>query len=220
MSGAHYNRYQRPQVGESNETCWESSAYGNVYNPSFNQQLSVEGEKNIEYEQTKYYVTVSSRDRDRSVHPNVSQYTVNLPSELKNIISVELIQAIIPDVNNVVNEPYLLLKIGEFNDVMISADKNVSDSFAILQMSAPVSPGTFIQIDKRIHEQTVKRYKTPKVALSRVSVSITDADGNLFNFGNDNSFPNPPDKAIQNTFVFRIICSEKARNTLNQRLVF
>lgn len=220
MSGAHYNRYQQPQVAQSNESCWDSSSYGKVYNPDFNQQLSVEGEKNIEYERTKYYVTVSSRDRDRSAHHNVNHYTVNLPTELKNIVSVELIQAIIPDVNNVVAEPYLILKINEFNDVMISADTNISDSFAILQMSAPVSPGTFIQIDKRIHEHTVKYFKVPKATLSRMTISIIDADGNLFDFGADNPFPNSPKKEIQNTFIFRIVCSEKARDTLNQRLVF
>ena len=152
--------------------------------------------------------------------PNVNNYIIELPNEFKNIYSVELIQAIIPAKNNADEEPYLLLNIGEISDVVLSNDKNISDSFAILQPNTPIKPAGFMQIDKRIHENTVKYYKTPKANLSRMTIKILDSLGDVFNFGTDTIPPNAIDKTLQNTFIFKIVTLEKRRKELNHRNVF
>jgi hypothetical protein len=183
--------------------------------------LSVQQEPNIEYEEVNYYLTVSSKERNVSLYPNVNNYVVHFQKEFKNISSVELIQAIIPDRNDVINEPYLLLKIEELEDVMVSNDKHISDAFAILQLAAPSSSGHFIQLDKRIHENTVKYFRIPKASLSKMTIKITDYDGVLFDFldGSTDNVNNPV-KAYQNTFVFKIVCLEKKRAQLSHRNVF
>jgi hypothetical protein len=215
--GAHYDRYQQPNYAESNVNRFANNDFSNVYTSKFNEQLSTQQELDIEYENTNYYMTVSSKDRDTSRYTNVNRYVINFPTEFRNVSSIQLIQAIIPHKNSVDAEPYLLLKVEELEDVMVSLDRNVSDAFAILQMSAPVTTNGFIQIDKRIHENTIKHYKTPKATLSKMTITVTDHAGTPFEFGSDS---NPPSKALQNTFVFKITCIEKKRKTLNIRGIF
>lgn len=216
--GEHYNRYSKPNYIESNLRRYENNSFNNVYNPAYNQALSVQQENKIEYEEVVKYLTISSKDRDVNIYPTVSRYSVNFQSELKNIVSIELIQGMIPDKNDVLDEPYLLLKIEELEDVMISNDRNISDSFAILQLAAPTTTGGFIMIDKRIHEHTVKYFRTPKASLNKMTVTITDAYGTPFDFGTDS--PDPPIKNLQNTFVFRVVILEKKRSILEHRNVY
>jgi len=216
--GEHYNRYSVPNYLESNLRNYDTNAYTNVYGQNFNQPLSVQQEPKIEYEEIVNYLVISSKDRDTNIYPSVSRYSVNLDTTLKNITKAELIQSIIPDKNDVTDEPYLLLQIDELEDVMISNDRNVSDSFAILQLCRPVTAGGFIMMDKKIHENTIKYFTTPKASLSKITVTITDAYGTPFDFGNDS--PDPPIKALQNTFVFKITTLQKKTNVLEQRNLF
>lgn len=218
--GDHYNRYSQTKYSEYNTKQFDQNNYENVWTKDNNAQFSVKNEQNIEYEETTHYITISSRDRDRSVYTNVNHYCITLQQEFRNVYSVELVQAIIPAKNNSDAEPYLLLDIDEVSDVMISSDKHVSDSFAILQPTVPTTSGGFMQIDKRIHENTIKYYKTPKASLAKMTVSIKDCDGTLFNFGTDTLPPTAIDKSLQNTFVFKIITLEKRRTELNHRGVF
>lgn len=214
---AHYNRYTQQTYSEYNKPFYERNDYNNAYNPEFNKQLSRSAEPDIEYEETYHYLAVSSRDRDASVYPNVNNYVVNFQKEFKNISSIELVQAIIPDKNSVTEEPYILLKISELEDVMFSNDRNISDAFAILQPASPVTTDGFIQIDRRIHENTVKYYKTPKANLSKMTITLTNYAGVPFDFGTDVT---PPQKELQNTFIFKIVCLDKRRGELGQRNVF
>lgn len=207
------------KVAEYNSNQLQSNTFSEKNNGSTS--LSVNQEPNIEYEEVNYYLTVSSKERNVSLYPNVNSYVVHFQKEFKNIYSVELIQAIIPDRNDVVNEPYLLLKIEELEDVMVSNDKHVSDAFAILQLAPPSSSGNFIQLDKRIHENTVKYFRIPKANLSKMTIKIVDYDGVPFDFLNgatDNV--SSPVKAYQNTFVFKVVCLEKKRAQLSHRNVF
>jgi len=216
--GEPYQRYVRTSFSELNSGDFQQNTYDKVYSSDSNQQFSTQVEPNIEYESTSYYLTISSRDRDTALYPEVNAYTITLPTEFRNIQSVELIQGIVPDQNNVSSEPYILLKIAEIEDVMISNDRNISDAFAMLQPTMPTTTAGFIQIDKRIHENTVKCYKVPKASIARFTVSITDCNGTLFDFGADN--PSAPLKSLQNTFVFKIVCMDKKRTQLNHRNVY
>lgn len=216
--GSHYNRYIKNTFSEYNDNQYNTNDYNNVYEPSYNKQFSTVQEPEIEYEQVEYYLTVSSKERDITMYPNPNQYAVTFPREFKNIYSIELIQAIVPAQNDPQLEPYLLLHIEELEDVMVSTDRYISDAFAVLQMTSPVAAGGFINVDKRIHENTVKYYKIPRATLSKMTIRITDWEGMPFDFGNDT--PDPPNKSLQNLFVFRIVCLEKKRDQLNHRNVF
>lgn len=214
--GAHYQRYTTTNFNTVEQPMYSNNNYQTVYTPSSNEQLSIAGERDIQYETCEYYLSVNSKDRDVVTYPSSNRFVINFQHEFKNILNIELIQGIIPDKNSVTSEPYLLLKIDELDDVMISNDRNISDAFAILQLAPPISTGNFIHIDKRIHENVVKIFKTPKSTLNKMTISITDLSGNLFSFGGDNTV----DKAFQSIFVFKIVCLEKRRDALNHRNVF
>ena len=179
-------------------------------------QFSLKQEPDIKYEQTCNYLVVNSKDRDVTNYPKSNSFVFNFETEYRNVISVELIQAIIPDKNFVTNEPFLLLKIKELENVMDSIDKHIQDSFAILQLAPPTTPGTFIQIDKRIHENVVAYYKTPKALLSKFTISITYLDGTPFEFGGDTTI----NKQYQSTFIFKITTSDRNTSILNNRRVY
>jgi hypothetical protein len=230
MSGQHYQRYNdvntilesniyennQGNLSNVNTNVNYTNDYKKAYSQDYNNSLSVVQESGIEYEKKCNYLVISSKDRDIINYPKSNHYVVNLENEYKNISSVTLVQAIIPDKNNVTNEPYLLLKINELDNVMDSNDRNISDAFAIIQLTPPTVSGTFIQNDSRIHESTVLHYKTHKASLSKITISITDTEGVPFDFGGDSSTA----KAYQNTFVFKIVTVEKNRKVLQNRNVY
>jgi hypothetical protein len=216
--GQFYDRYNGNTKYDSfNKYEMENNKYNNQIKKDVI-PLSVSQEPDIEYTKRITYITVSSRDRDITNYPSPSHYSVKLPYELRNIHSIDLINGIIPDQNNVKLEPYLLLKIDELiYENLISNDTNISNAFAILNMSPPITSGYFINVDKKTFEHTVLRFETPKASLSKLTINVTDCNGNLFNFGDDSGGPH---KALQNTFIFRVVVLEKNTSALKQRNVF
>lgn len=214
--GQHYNRYQRLNTDEFNKNQYSSNDFKTVFSNNFNQPLSVAGEPDITYETRENYLVVSSADRDVSTHPSSSNFVIQLEKEYKNITSVELIQAIVPDQNNVTAEPYLLLKVREFENTMDSNNKQIYNSFAILQVCPPTIPNSFLQIDKRIFENVTLHYRTPRANLSKISIQVTDANGSVFDFGGSGL----TSKATQCLFVFKITTSDSNRASLKNRNVY
>ncbi|ARR75032.1 hypothetical protein SAGO17_00114 [Mimivirus AB-566-O17] len=220
--GQHYTRYPN-QTNVSPVNNQPLSQHGNVsqvYSQEGNQQRSLTLEPEIKYDSYEYYLVVRSEDRDTTNYPQPQSYRVPIEHDLKNIYSVELIEGYIPDQNNVTQEPYLILDIPELRDhPMISTSSVISNAFTILQMSSPVTSGYFIWFDKRTHENTVKYYRNSKAQLKHLTINIKDNLGNLFDFGDDTA-GSPPNKALQNMFIFKIVVREKTHDTLNYRNVF
>lgn len=214
--GEHFNRYKRINTDEYNKNQYYSNDFNSVFSNNFNQQLSISQEPDIKYELRENYLIVSSADRDVNTYPSSSNFVIQLEKEYKNIVSIELIQAIVPDKNNVTAEPYLLLKIKELENTMDSNNKQVYDSFAILQVCAPTIPNSFLQIDKRIFENVTLNYRTPRASLSKLTIQITDASGNIFDFGGSGTTA----KANQSLFVFKIVTSDSNRSLINNRNVY
>jgi hypothetical protein len=209
--GEHYNRYTDFNVNEWNREKLNS----NVIKNSNDTQLSLVREPTITYSTYDYYLCVTSASRDLTQYPSESNYVVHFDTPYKNVSSIELIQTIIPDKNNVTYEPYLLLNIQEISDVMASNNQLLLDAFAIIQLAPPTTTGKFINTDKRIHENIPKVFRTP-VSLSRMSIKITDNAGTVFDFGGGST----ADKQYQNTMIFKITCLEKSRDSLNYRNVY
>jgi hypothetical protein len=182
------------------------------------QQLSVIQESTIEYEDTFHYISVESKSRDLTSYPQPQNYRIYLSQTYKNVKSVELIGGTVPDQANVSSEPYLVLKVDEF-DNLESSDLNINKSFSILQLKQPNIPGGFINIDTEICSGAPKIFKTPLANLDRITISVRDYDNNTFNFGDDTA-GSPPNKQFQNMFLFKIITLERKRNELNHRNIF
>ncbi len=190
--------------------------YTDAYSKRFNEEKSVIYEKNISYNERVDYFTVSSKDRDVSIFPKSNRYTIQLQKEYKNIVRIELIQAVIPDQNSVLLEPYLLLQIDELDSFISSNDNNISKAFSIIQLSIPASSGAFVNVNKSDYENVILEYKTPRASLSRLSIRICDSDGLPFEFGGDSTLT----KAYQNLFIFKVTTLEKSRSDINTRALY
>ena len=190
--------------------------FGNS-NFSSDKALSVSQEPDIEYEDTIHYLSIESKSRDLVAYPQPEQYKITFGDSYRNVHSIELIGASIPDQATVTAEPYLILKFDEFDNVE-SADTNTDNAFAILQLQPPIVTGGFINIDTLICSGSPKIFKTPLARLDRLTLSIRDYDNNLFSFGDDTG-GTPPNKQFQNMFLLKIITRERKRS-LNHRNVF
>jgi len=206
--GEHYNRYSNREV-----TPWNQNDIGH-----FSEEMrddikwSIKQEPGSGYREWVDYINANSGDRDTGKYPNPNEYVVTLPHEIRNISSVELVHGIIPDKNNVTREPFLLLHVQEFEDVMISSNKAVSDAFAMLLMNSPVVTGYFINVYHKVHEKLVKYFKTPKASLTKLTIKITDRNGDLFDFGGTSS-------DYDNNFTFKVTRIEKDTGKLQNRVI-
>lgn len=213
--GERYERYGVHRTDESNKNNYSINDFIDVFSDQ-NKNMSVNQEPDIEYSKTEQYLIINSKERDPNLYPSSSRFVLNLPQEYRNVSRVELIQAIIPDKNNVTSEPYLLLNINELENTMESNNKDISEAFSILQLNQPIVAGGFIQLMTQIHEHVVLNYKTPKANLSKITLSITDADGVIFDFGGSGSIS----KEFQCLFVFKITRLDKSQKSINQRNVY
>lgn len=150
------------------------------------------------------YFSISSRDRDTTKFPNVNRFTTFLAERYNWVSSIELVQGVIPNTNSVTSEPYLLLGFDEIDGVIDSNDTNIANAFSMLHFGNVST--NWITFDKKIHEQTVKRYVAPKRQLDRVTISIRKYDGTLFDFGLGSD---PMEAAYQNTWLFKIVHDDK-----------
>jgi hypothetical protein len=76
--GEHYERYSRNNYSQSNTNDWTTNNYNDVYSDSYNTKYSLSNESNVEYEENTHYLSISSKDRDRNIYPNVNNYTIEL----------------------------------------------------------------------------------------------------------------------------------------------
>jgi hypothetical protein len=180
--------------------------------------LSVLQEPDVEYEYTTHYVSVESKSRDLTAYPQPNHYRIIFGDSYRNVKSIELIAATIPDKNSVLSEPYIVLKIDEFENIE-SSDTNLDNAFTILQLNSPNSSGSFINLDMYICSGTVKIFKTPLARLDRMTVSLRDYDNSVFDFGDDTA-ASPPNKQFQNMLLFKIVTQERKRDPLQHRNVF
>ncbi|NDC95549.1 hypothetical protein EB077_09620, partial [bacterium] len=155
---------------EFNLNDYDNNMYTKVFDKSTSSPLSIIQEPDLQYQDRIQYLFVTSSDRDTGAYPNPNHYAIKFPKEFKNIKEIELVNIILPDKNNITGEPYLLLKIDEIDDVMVSNNIHIAESFAFLALANPTTTGGFITIDKRVHENTPKVYTTPKASLDRMTI--------------------------------------------------
>ncbi len=179
---------------------------------------SISQEQGIEYEYTENFVHVSSVDRNLTGFPQPQEYRVKFDVEFKNIHSVEMINAVIPNQNSVALEPYLILQIDELPNVYMGQSEDApKDAFAVLYLEPGV--GNFLNVKSSNCDKLVKTYKNPLAKLDRMTVRVLDNLGAAFNFGAD-AGSRPLTKSLQNSFLFKIVTVEKKRTILQPRAVF
>lgn len=180
----------------------------------------------------KSTVTVSSHNRDRSLYPNLSSYTVKFSDtdnqaghvigmSFKNVYSVELISAVYPNTNSAVDEPYLALVIDELDtSSTFSNNQALDNAFArLFPFDVTVAAGKFIY-NATTKNKIIFRAGSTLASLDRITISIRTVDNALFNFGVDAVPPAAPTKNLQNYFTFRITTLECDTAELGTNAIF
>lgn len=209
--GEHYNRYQQFDIQESNNGNFSQNDFGKVFN-----QVRLQ-ESEIVCDRVTHYLAVSSNQRDITNYPLSNSYTIQLPREYKNIVSMQLIESIIPNQNNITNQPYIVLNIKELQgkSPLESNDPILANAFALVQLTN--NTGNFLQIDRKVHEIIILHTLQP-INLAKMTISLTDHSGIPIDFGSDTGGVFNP--LYQNTLVFKIVVLEKNRKELGQKPVF
>jgi hypothetical protein len=197
-----------------------------VYSQDYNLPLSVINEPSMEYTTHDNYLSISSSNRDVSSYPLHYSYRINLDQPFKNVKKIEMISAILPNQpatvssGDILNEPYLIIDVEEFN--YIEFPNNVGSSalkgFSILPLKSPTkSTGGFINPELGCIYHKSKVFKESLASLSSITIRIRDHQGNLYDFGQGAGSTN---KDYQNHFIFKITTEEVSRKKLNHRSVY
>ncbi len=161
----------------------------------------------MEYKRVSEVINVSSKDRDITLFPSPSRYNISFINTVgktfKNIESIRLLSATFPDINNITQEPYLVLQIEEVeNSGMYGSNSVLNNGSFLVQLDRAISTGYFLNTKTDICKSIINTYSTPLRELSKMSITITDESGNLFNFGTDSGSPS---KSRQHLLSFEII---------------
>lgn len=166
----------------------------------------------------EYFVTVDSANRDRNIWRNTNQYEVKMQPDgsfqgatidraFKNVRSIEVINAIFPNANNVVNEMYIYLCIPEIDGVLESTNKIGNTALAQLVPHRVVGSFVYCMFNKDTHP---KRYfPVEGVRIDRITVEFRKRDGTLFDFGLDNPVGLPIANIVQTSVTFKIVVRDK-----------
>jgi hypothetical protein len=163
------------------------------------------------------YLTIDSRDRDRTVWLNSNCYRIPLVSSdntphvktpgkrYKNIYSISLLSAVIPKAMGVLDEPYLLMQIDEIDNMYDSANPACSRAFTKLYFKEVWPGGKYLRLDKGVGDPLTKIYwPAPRASLDSITISFRRYDGTLFDFGPDSSPPADPLSDRQTSITLEI----------------
>jgi hypothetical protein len=122
-----------------------------------------------------FFLFVDSRSRDSTVHVSPAQYVVDFDNVFKNIISVELVNAIYGRSSG--NDMYVNLHIEELNPNIISSTNACKGAFTQLTFFEPINDK--FQYSQNIY-RSIRRFDKPLMKLSKLSITFTKDDGTFF----------------------------------------
>lgn len=187
-----------------------------VFAPQNNLPLSVIQEKETTYQTQENYLVINSGYRNTNSWPLHYNYRVDFDKVYKNVRSVEMISAVIPNTANILNEQYIIFDIDELNFLEFNGSSHMG--FAIVPLkSANMSSGGFINPELNCTLRSKLTFREPKASLSSLTIRTLDTYGNLYNFGQPNGSTDP---SVQHSFTLKIITEEVNRNKLNYRNVY
>jgi hypothetical protein len=184
------------------------------YPNTFNAKSFLE-QRDETYVYTDNFVVISSNDREASRYPLHFSYNVDLVSTYKNVVSVSVLSATLPNTTGVFNEPYLILSINELDHIDFGTLSNNNKGFAMLPLKGPSqTTGGFIVPDLAACCNSQALFKTPLARLSRLTIKIKDYSSVLFSFGKPSGSVL---KADQHSFMLKITTRELSREALGNR---
>lgn len=135
-----------------------------------------------------YCITIDSKDRDTVRFPYPTKFDVKFSGKtgavvdirLRNVVTVSLIEAVIPTAA-FSNQRYLLLRINNLKDDAYGSNEILSSSFATLLPDKEYGNVTICRLKSMCN--CFKEFSPPKVELSSLSIELLQPDGELADTG-------------------------------------
>lgn len=116
---------------------------------------------------------IDSRSRNKNVYPDASRYAVNIATPFKNVVKVELANAIYERNGQ---ENFVYLNIDELDGNLETNNNEVRGSFTQLPLLHSVN-----NYNSGItHFRSVRLFERPLARLARMSISFLNHDGSLY----------------------------------------
>ncbi len=167
-------------------------------------------------------IIIDSRDRDRSIFPNTNEFVVkfdnngdgNIPQNYRNIQSIELIQAILPQtvLNSTTGVPYITLEIDEVRDTIQGTNTHLRNAFAFL---SPQDVYGTKHLSCKFYRPAIRYFDAPLSSLNKFTIQLRHPDGSLYDFGTDTASGNAVNEDVQTMFYFVIHTIEAKHNKIS-----
>ena len=167
------------------------------------------------------YVTLYSGDRDRT-NETQSRFSWQLSRPFTNVKSIKLVYASYPNTNNVLAEPYLVLRVPNLSTGKSQHSNNTATDGALALLFPDDIVGGFVHAETNdLQPRDVTMRDSNLISrLAKMDIEISTVDGTAFNFGADTAPPTAPDKSIQVTLCFEIIYYEAPSSDVGLTPVF
>lgn len=132
------------------------------------------------------YLHLDSGQRDYEAYPTRAYFKIRLDTPIRDIHSVEVLAMVIPNLDNVLDEPYLILDIYELNGTF-AGHPSQQPSTAVLNLQNAVTGPTYshVALCRKVAERSPIFYRPPKKRLDSVTFALRKPDGTLVNLGSD-----------------------------------
>lgn len=169
---------------------------------------------------TEYFV-IYSGDRDRESGETQTRFSYRLPSQIKNVKQIRLVYCTYPNTNNVLLEPYLVLRLENLSSgKTIHSNNKVTDG-ALALIIPDTTIANFIHADTSdIQPRELILRDSNLINVHKLDIAIKTVDDAFFDFGTDTVPPNAPDKALQLSIGIEIQYYEAPSGNLNMTPVF
>ena len=168
----------------------------------------------------EHYVTIDSIDRDRDVWPLSSRFEVKFAGlpvfagatvgrGFKNVSSLELVSAVYPNTNYVLNEPCLYIGFDEFEGAYEGTNSAGASAFAKLIPGTAL--GGFVHsygdAGSSGHPQRKVSW-APGVRLDKLTLALRTSRNTVFDFGADYTSDVPANPALQVSITLKVTTVE------------
>lgn len=163
----------------------------------------------------EHYIVIDSRDRDRTAWPSTSKFQVKIQPEdtfrgatlsksYRNVKQLQVVSVSYPNKNNVLDEMYLFLTFPEIDGVFDAT--NSTGSKAIARLTPTTLIGDYVHVRFTEDERhPKKRFQGKGARIDKLTPEFRKANGELFDFGQDNPAHQACNPKVQTSICLRII---------------
>lgn len=166
----------------------------------------------------EYFVSIDSRDRDRELWPSSSAFEVRFEPHhtfqgatvhraFKNVVSVEVMEVIFPNKNNVLDEMYLLMSIPELDGNIECS--NGSTIRPIAKLVPTSASGNYVVCAFNDSQTRPKKaFQQPGGRIDKLTFELRNYHNDVFSFGTDTTPPDAPNPLLQVSVTLKVIVEQ------------